>query len=695
MDHGFTPILDQPTNPIGGPSSDAFGGFTSESTMSSSEVPMMSSIIDFNPSTSYTTDDFTSFLDSISLPTHPFSPTYQPLPSFSQDSLTPMSENHVQRPDMNLIQAHTMPQSELSRIGSRLPSLHPEEDPLDSPTISKSKPRCFSEVSSLCRDGLLHGLAEFSNVIPGRFVLPSRYALSRFIAGYVTGFHEHYPILHLPSLPIKSLSLELFLAIASLGARYCREPEKSIEIFRVSKAVALERIRRWDYGFVSGSLASAYVDSNSTTGYQFPDTIGLVPIPPTGIEQLHTVENTNRIQMTQTLLLQIAMATWFKNTPAAREALSLRSILDCFVRETGLELKRGPPEATSWESWIEIETVKRTQLVVFCFLNLHTVVFDISPMLLFTELDMDLPCTENEWKADSEMSWREARELCAPEPNFQDAIQSLFGRGSDTSMGGQPACFSSLGGYILIHAIIQHIWLLQQAARLPPRQENTLNSAEASSLERALRRWREGWERNRESSMDPRSPHGPLSFTSTALLRLAYIRINIEAGSIRSLGTWDPSRIAVSLNQRPPIQRSDRMSRAALHCAHALSIPIKLGINFVAHTQVFYWSIQHAICSLECALLLSKWLESVSVIDPQPPLNNEEQRVLRFVVQMITETEFYQPSERLFENNKRMSAIVVRLWAKLFRPDSVWEMVDLVGKSLRMYADLLESENEP
>jgi predicted HTH domain antitoxin len=62
---------------------------------------------------------------------------------------------------------------------------------------------------------------------------------------------------------------------------------------------------------------------------------------------------------------------------------------------------------------------------------------------------------------------------------------------------------------------------------------------------------------------------------------------------------------------------------------------------------------------------------------------------------MITETEFYQPSERLFENNKRMSAIVVRLWAKLFRPDSVWEMVDLVGKSLRMYADLLESENEP
>lgn len=59
---------------------------------------------------------------------------------------------------------------------------------------------------------------------------------------------------------------------------------------------------------------------------------------------------------------------------------------------------------------------------------------------------------------------------------------------------------------------------------------------------------------------------------------------------------------------------------------------------------------------------------------------------------MIAETEYNAPTEQLFAHNKRMSAIVVRLWAKLFRADSIWEMVDLVGRSLRVYADLLENQ---
>lgn len=334
-----------------------------------------------------------------------------------------------------------------------------------------------------------------------------------------------------------------------------------------------------------------------------PSITDQIATPRSWNDQSRATEDIKHLEMSQTLLLQIAMATWFERKPAASEALSLRSILDCLVRENGLDTKIRPTE-TNWETWIQFETTKRTKLIVFCFLNLHTIVFDISPMLLFTEIGLDLPCTEREWKADNATAWRTARDLCPPEPSFQDAFHSLFGR--DTGTGAPPVGFSSLGGYVLIQAVIQHIWLLQHAARLPPRRESTLNSAEVGSIQHALRRWRDGWELNQESSMDPLGPHGPLSFTSTALLRLGYIRINIEAGSVRALGTWDSFRIAKSLNQRAPIQRSDRMTRAALHCAHALSVPIKLGINFVAHTQVFYWSIQHAICSLGCALLLSK-----------------------------------------------------------------------------------------
>lgn len=163
--------------------------------------------------------------------------------------------------------------------------------------------------------------------------------------------------------------------------------------------------------------------------------------------------------------------------------------------------------------------------------------------------------------------------------------------------------FSSLGGCALIHALIQKIWLVRNV-RLPLQQpEDRLSADQMNAFENALRIWAIYWEQNQESSMDPLSPHGPIAFTSTALMRLAYIRLNM------------------SLHASPSIQRSERLTQAALHCAHALSIPVKLGLSYIAETQVRFSSNQHALCSLGCALLLSKWLECVTVKKPQSTID--------------------------------------------------------------------------
>ena len=603
---------------------------------------------DVDASTSYAVDDFASFLDSISLPNNPFSPTFQPLPYFSPEEHTGAVEYQRWQPEVDptpLAALAEGAESGLSRYGSRLPSIQPEEIPPRHNPTPKPKPRSISKVSPRCRECIAAQLHAFQNVVEDTFVLPSRHALSRYIAGYMTGFHEHYPVLHIPTLSLESASVELVLAIAALGAMYCREREHSVKLFQVGKAVALERVRRRS------------------------------PRRP--------------VETIQALLLLIAVASWSECHPSAREALSIRSVLDWLVREEGLE-QASPPIDDIWESWVQFETIKRTILVVFCFFNLHTIVFDIPPMILASELVLSLPCTESEWKAENENAWREIRTSTRSECTFQCTLQMLFNT-EETDVRRVP-CFSSLGGYILIHAVIQHIWLLQQAARLPPRRSGTLSLTEVTLVEQALKRWRNGWELDREASIGPLSPLGPLSFTSTALLRLAYIRINIDTGSVRSLSTWDPQRIATSMIQSPPIQRSEKMTRAALHCAHGLSIPIKIGINYVAHTQVFFWSNQHALCSLECALLLSKWLEAATVPNPQPALTRDERRLIDFVMHMVAETEYDAPPETLFENNKKLSAIIVRVWATLFRPDSIWEMVDLIGRSLTVYADLLEGQ---
>jgi hypothetical protein len=119
---------------------------------------------------------------------------------------------------------------------------------------------------------------------------------------------------------------------------------------------------------------------------------------------------------------------------------------------------------------------------------------------------------------------------------------------------------------------------------------------------------------------------------------------------------------------------------------------VKLGIGFVAHSQVALWSNQHALCSLECAVLLAKWLEAVTVQNPNPGLTAQETRLRDFVLEMVMEVQHGVSREWLLATNTRLSAAVTRLWARLFTADYIWEMVSLIGRSLNSYADLLEEQ---
>lgn len=606
------------------------------------------------PPAAYEANDFTSFLDTVPLPSHPFSPAFQPLPLFPPLQFSPVTEydqSSERAPPTETTAASTPSSSVLPRHDAQLPSLQPEGYQT---TPKARQPTGFVPVTAQCRDKILASLSEYSNVVPDPS-LPSRHALSRCLTGYLMGFHDHYPIFHKPTLDVETMGLPLFLSMAALGARYCREPDTSMRLYQIAKPVTLEHFRRV---FQSGTM------------------------PP--VNAAHDIDTLETIQA---LLMLISVSSWFINNPPYHEALSIRSLMGTLLRKDGLN--RLPEQDGTWESWIRHEHVKRTKLIVFCFFNVHTIVFDIPPVILTEEITLELPCTEKEWQASQADIWQAARKQSPGEPKLQDALCSLF-----TPSGGMER-FSSLGGYVLIHALLQNIWLMTKANRLAFSRFNCLGSPIASTpelvaVEQALERWCQCWERNQESSIDPLSPHGPLSFTSAALLRLAYIRLNADCGSTRQLQTWDPVQIATSLKDNLSVKRGDRLTRAALHCAHALSTPVKLGIGFVAHSQVALWSNQHALCSLECAVLLAKWLEAVTMPNPDPSLTEQETRLRDFVLEMVMEVQHGVSREWLLATNTRLSAAVTRLWARLFTADYIWEMVNLIGRSLNSYADLLE-----
>lgn len=671
----------------------------------------------------YSFDSFATFLETGPLPSFHFSSlvtTEQPLPFFSPQDYSEMRVESSLESQHNDNARHEElledPES-FSRFGSRLPSLQPEDPHTDRQNFSpyhqyldghRHRPcsKRVSDVSNEDRQFLLRAISSFTT-IPSDFRLPTRLSLARYVRAYVDGFHEHLPFLHIPSMSVAGCSVELTLAMAAVGAQYCFEAEAGLGLFHAARAIATERIRRRDARIAAAergqerhttspteyaaSSPSVHGRSDSTSNYTLNGPLGLPSDRDTST--MTAPQREDLMQSAQALLVLMAMATWAKHKEILREALAIQSILASIVRDDGLRLDPRDEPPRTWEEWARFESVLRTKYIVFCFFNLHCIVYDIPPLILNSELNMRLPCNAALFKASTEAQWRDAWKATNGQPKqFQDSLRRLF-----SPTGGETTSrkHSALGNYVLIHAIIQHIFFVRQSARCRF-DSSELTADEVTPLDQAVRNWQSGWKHSPESSLNPLDPNGPVAFNSTALLRLAYIRLNMDTGPGRALGTRDPLQIAHALKNTPSIKRTPKLMRALLHSAHALSIPIKIGIRLVAKTQTFIWSIQHSLCSLECALLLGKWLEAISALgpEPNPPLTDSEKRILSLVRTVLDETEFGVPAGEhldLPHMARHLNAGVLRVWAAIFKGAQTWAIVEVIGNSLDIYADMLDA----
>lgn len=141
------------------------------------------------------------------------------------------------------------------------------------------------------------------------------------------------------------------------------------------------------------------------------------------------------------------------------------------------------------------------------------------------------------------------------------------------------------------------------------------------------------WQQAPESMLDPNNENGPVPFTSSALLAVAYIRMSLNLGSFRHLDTRDPNIIAAGLARLPKIEHNESFHSALLYSTHSLSIPVRLGIDRVARSQAFFWSVQHALSSFECATFLSKWLIAL------PPLTDNRALSGKYQIQPAIQTD--------------------------------------------------------
>lgn len=289
-----------------------------------------------------------------------------------------------------------------------------------------------------------------------KFKIPSRHAISRYITAFFGGFHSHFPFIHAPTFKPSTSPLELTLAMAAAGAQYCFERKSAERLFRVSKAIVLERLRQdseWVRNKASYFSAQtlAMVSSNSHHNLTSkPDSRPAEPWSP--------------LDLAKTLLILVGFATW-ERTHLLQDAFSLRNLLIQILRDVGLREERKPSHESNspsvrWDQWMQRESARRTKLVAFCYVNVHSIAYNTYPLLWSSEMHLKLPCCTPLWQATSAAQWAAQREGKENQMLFQEALGKLL-QGTTTIDQVRPIP-SPIGNYILLHALLQRIHVIRE-----------------------------------------------------------------------------------------------------------------------------------------------------------------------------------------------------------------------------------------
>ncbi|KAF2158675.1 hypothetical protein M409DRAFT_38137 [Zasmidium cellare ATCC 36951] len=600
------------------------------------------------------------------------------VPGFVQRSEVSGNESTAVRPS----DSHELGEANsISRFGSPLPSLPPRASHESATATTRSSQRRQGKLTELEYRQIMDKLQQVKHVLPPTFSLPSRQALSRYLRGYLKGLNEHFPTLHTPTFSIARTELVTLLSMATIGAMWCFEARQADTLFFTTKSATLHQLDRY----------SAALDLESSTE-----------------------GNDVRLHILQALLHLIVAGTW-GSSRLLRQGLGLQSTAATLARELGFrersQFERLSNSSNSvserWHRWVQAETRRRSLLMLYSYFNVMCLAYDIPPLILSSEIRLDMPAHVSLWTAETAQEWSSLYESAGamPRVSFQTCIASLLAPASPSLR--QEGAFTPLDNYITILALLQRIFFLRQSwtARAfnvdPPADGSAAELPETSNMRTALQRWQARWERSPDSIVESPTWTGPIPFTSTALLRLAWIRLSTNLGPCRNLASRDPELIADAFFKAPKVRRSSQVTMPILQAVYALAVPVQTGVEFVARAQTVSWSVQHFLCNLECAIFLSKWLEELAVTATKDPLAPDELKLVALIRSMMRETSLFHEDDeftRLVSESsapstdatRMLATAVAKVWAKIFQGTFAFSFANTIGASLRIYADRME-----
>jgi hypothetical protein len=543
-------------------------------------------------------------------------------------------------------------------------------------------------VSAAAYEKLTAEVEKHIDVLPEPFTLPSRQTLSRNVASWMRSFHPHLPFIHMPTTCLEFKTPMLVLTLAATGSFYGFEHTHGYAMYFIAKSIITHELEKRRRASTLHLLRT------------FPRYAGLPPGSPDAAraQSWETPQAATSglvdIELLQSLLVLVLTMSWLDG-PLAQDALAMSSQLTELTREA---LKHPVPEiaADDWSSWACEEERRRTLFSAYFVINILTICFNVPPQITSSEVNIPLPSSEAEFKAPNSNAWLSLRQRNnSRQPDFQLCLKQL--------LSGKPLAkedsASEFGNYMLVQSLLIQVYLERQTASAILNSSSSLSPATISLYDSAYNAWQSCWDSAIESALDPSSPHGPLAFNATAILRLAHVHLAVGLQSQCALRSRDPKIVAQAFESHlnPIPLRCPHLDQAVFHAICALRIPVRVGIAFVARGRTGHWSVQHAISNFACALLLSHWLENLFHLvscNGLESLRDEEKRLLSIVERLIEETHLegsLGPKDDYPRRIRRLAIAALRLWAETCKGIQVFEIVHVVGETLSLVADSLEN----
>ncbi|THW80149.1 hypothetical protein D6D17_09889 [Aureobasidium pullulans] len=464
--------------------------------------------------------------------------------------------------------------------------------------------------------------------------------------------------------------------MAAIGAYQRFERSKSHELFHASKTIALSNLRAWQKINEQGAQRSR------SDGLEMRAANDISDLRHTAMESLRA------------LVLLGFYGMWGEITAINKEILDFQPLMIEVARHYGLTEHSEPHgPTTTWIDWVHEEQDRRTKLVLFCFFNLQTVMHNVPSPTLCSEWQLCMPCSTEQWEAQSETEWLAVRMQQTQPMAFQDSFRALLSAVETPKTISSPNT-SEFGCTILVLALLQRIYYLRQ---LHTATGDNMGEETTTELQRAI----QSLESTYPSSLGSVSKlrDAKLHYSNImAYQGLAFVRLHADLGIHGLLQSRAPQEIARSLRVASDKTHGSVYSLLPLQRSiHQLKVAVNIGIAYVSHVSEHFSSVPQALSVLECGVFLSRWLFSIAAkgCDSSPPL--EELQAIHCLQSMMKEIAVSVPEIAMPSTSTatcfELGIMVLRTWAHVLTAKIRWPLVAILGKSLNLYADMMYAAN--